>query len=85
MTVTEPARAGLAWDDEDHETLVRLAKERADLSAMAAAVQRGESATWQRLRLLLPVEHRKCPRDRIVPALHEAVQQPNYDWRTVIL
>lgn len=85
MTVTEPTRAGLAWEDEDHETLVQLAKERADLSAMAVAVQRGESATWQRLRLLLPVEHRKCPRDRIVPALHEAVQQPDYDWRKVIL
>lgn len=85
MTITEPARAGLPWDDDDHETLVRFAKERADLATIARAVQRGESATWQRLRLLLPVEHRKCPRDRIVPALHDAVQQPGYDWRAVIL
>lgn len=85
MTITEPARAGRAWEDEDYETLVKLAKVQADLSAIAAAVQRGESATWQRLRLLLPVEHRNCPRDRIVPALHDAVQQPDYDWRAVIL
>lgn len=85
MTITEPARAGLAWDDEDHETLVRLAKDRADLATMAAAVQRGESATWQRLRLLLPIEHRKCPRDRILPALYDAVLQSDYDWRRVVL
>ncbi|NNG18379.1 hypothetical protein HJ590_02100 [Naumannella sp. ID2617S] len=82
---SRPRNHGQPYTDEDHEQLVKLAREGRDADAIAEALGRTRPVVLQRMRRLLPLDHRGCPTDRILSALRAAIAEPDYDWRTTVL
>jgi hypothetical protein len=81
-----PARTGQPWTDEDHERLIELVREGRALTPIADALQRTDQAVVQRMRAVLPVDERKCPADRVLPALRGHLdREPDYPWAEIIL
>ncbi len=80
-----PARSGTLWTDDDYELALDEVKAGAGVDRVAEALQRKPEAVANKLRRLLPVQQRKCPPDRTVPALRAAIADPHYDWRQVVL
>ncbi|OYN93103.1 hypothetical protein [Enemella evansiae] len=80
-----PARNGQSYTDDDHETMVTMAREGAPVEAIARKLQRQPAALLVRMRKLLPPAQRHCPTDRVLPALQAAADRPDYDWRVVVL
>lgn len=73
------------WTDETLEELVGRVRCGDDLPALAARFRRSTSSMYPRLRLLLPVDERKCPPDRVLPRLREHLADAAYDWKTALL
>lgn len=80
-----PARSGEPWTDEDYEQLVALIRDGADHDEIATGLQRPLSTVGMRTRRLLPVEERRCPSDRVLPAARRHLSDPAYDWHHVML
>lgn len=80
-----PARSGEPWTDEDYERLVALIRDGADHDDIATGLQRPVPTVGTRTRRLLPVEERRCPPDRVLPAARRHLSDPEYDWRRVML
>lgn len=80
-----PARNGQSYTDDDHETMVAMAREGAPIDKIARKLQRQPAALLVRMRKLLPPAQRHCPTDRVLPALKAAAERPDYDWRAVVL
>ncbi|MDR7381445.1 hypothetical protein [Promicromonospora iranensis] len=81
----ERTRSGHPWTDEETTEMVALARGGADADAIAAQVRRGVASVLNRLRRMLPLEHRSCPSDMIVSALRDHLRDPGYDWRANML
>lgn len=79
------ARSGTMWTETDYELALDQIKAGAGLEHLAEVLQRKPNAVADKLRRLLPVEQRKCPPDRTVPALALAIADAEYDWRRVVL
>lgn len=76
-----PARSGEPWSTDDYETLVGRCRAGASLAELAAALERSESAVVARAKRLLPVDQRGAPEDRVIPHLHQLLQEDDdYDW-----
>lgn len=83
---TPPRRTSpVPWSDESLVDLIASVRAGADLEALCARFGRGSQAMNARLRLLLPVEERKCPLDRLLPRLREVLEDPHHDWKQVML
>lgn len=80
-----PARSGTLWTEEDYELAIHQVKAGAGIDQLAEALQRKPEAVANKLRRLLPPQQRKCPTDRTVHALKTALDDPDYDWRKVVL
>jgi hypothetical protein len=80
-----PARSGHPWTDEETTQMVALVRGGADADAVAAQVRRGVTSVMNRLRRMLPLEHRSCPSDMVVSALRDHLGDPGYDWRATML
>lgn len=74
-----------AWTDATLTDLVTSIRAGLDLEALATRFARSTQAVTNRLRLLLPVEERKCPGDRVLPRLREVLADEAYDWRGALL
>lgn len=85
MELAAPARSGSMWTEADYELALERVRAGASVDQLAEALQRKPEAVANKLRRLLPLEQRKCPPDRTVPALAMATADPNYDWRQVVL
>lgn len=84
MTTITASRTGLAYTDEDHDTLLSMLREGASTPEIAVALCRTVKSVEQRARKLLPPGQRHCPLDRVMPTLATACADPDYDWRTTI-
>lgn len=80
-----PKRGGSPWTDDDHELLIHLVQEDERPPELASRLERSEQSVLQRLRRLLPLEHRGCPVDRLYPAAQSAFADSNYDWKKTVL
>ena len=84
-TFSAPARAGRPWTDDETERLVALVREGAEIDSLAKRAERGSTSVLNRLRRMLPLEHRSCPQDMVVSALRDHLREPGYDWRATML
>ena len=74
-------RHGKAWEPSDYELLVQGVREGLDEAALAEHIGRAQSVLPQRLRRMLPVTQRGCYPELVLPALREALSDPEYDWQ----
>ncbi|MEL4504428.1 hypothetical protein AAEX63_06575 [Luteococcus sp. H138] len=84
MTTMTTPRTGLAYTDDDHDTLLAMLREGASTGEIAVALGRTIKSIEQRARKLLPPGQRHCPLDRVMPTLATVCAEPDYDWRTTI-
>lgn len=76
-----PSRSGKLWETSDYEAMVAAIRDgAADEAAIAERIGRSESTVGDRLRRLLPLPQRGCLPDRVLPALQDALADPDYDW-----
>lgn len=80
-----PWRSGTPWTEDDLVLLVAQVRRGADEATTARCLARVERAVVQRLRRMLPLEHRGCPADQVFVAARKALQDPEYDWREALL
>ena len=80
-----PDRTGRPWTDEETAKIVALVRGGADERTVTARSGRSGSSLVSRLRRMLPLEHRSCPVDMVVPALRDHLSDPDYDWRAAML
>lgn len=80
-----PDRSGRPWTDEETARIVALVRAGADEPAITARSGRGSASVVNRLRRMLPLEHRSCPVDMVVSALRDHLRDPDYDWRAAML
>lgn len=80
-----PVRSGRPWTDEETTRMVALVRDGSDTDAIAAQLRRGVTSAMNRLRRMLPLEHRSCPSDMVVSALRDHLGDPDYDWRATML
>lgn len=78
-------RHGKAWEPSDYELLVQGVREGLDEAALAEHIGRAQSVLPQRLRRMLPVTQRGCYPELVLPALREALSDPEYDWQAEML
>ncbi|GAB2512249.1 hypothetical protein [Paramicrobacterium agarici] len=81
----QPARSGKPWTDSDYERLIAAVRSGLDAVQIAESIDRPQSTIASRVRMLLPVDVRQCPSDRVLPAAREAFESDDYDWRVTIL
>lgn len=79
------SRHGQPWTDDDYEGLISGVRSGLDEPEIARTLGRPSSTIIARTRMLLPVEVRQCPHDRVLPAARDAFERDDYDWRTTIL
>lgn len=83
---TSAPRSGLPWSDADYQQILDAARagER-DIEEVARRLGRASSTTMAKAKQLLPLAQRAVPFDRVLPLLQEYQEQPDYDWRQVML
>ncbi|WP_166998148.1 hypothetical protein [Paramicrobacterium fandaimingii] len=79
------SRHGEPWNDDDYEALISEVREGSDDQRIAAAIGRARGTILTRVRKLLPVDMRRCPADRVLPAARVEFARDDYDWRVTIL
>ncbi|WP_036963823.1 hypothetical protein [Promicromonospora kroppenstedtii] len=80
-----PDRTGRPWTDEETARIVAQVRDGADERTVTARARRSSGSVVSRLRRMLPLEHRSCPVDMVVPALRDHLRDPDYDWRAAML
>ncbi|MFD7309746.1 hypothetical protein [Promicromonospora sp. NPDC059942] len=80
-----PDRTGRPWTDEETVRIVALVRDGADGHTVIARSRRSGPSVVSRMRRMLPLEHRSCPTDMVVPALRGHLRDPDYDWRATML
>ncbi|MEE1622201.1 hypothetical protein ACQ3I4_03590 [Zafaria sp. Z1313] len=78
-------RHGSPWTDADYELLARSVREGCTLPEIERRLDRTATAMGPRLRRMMPVDQRKAPLELVLPALSERLQDPDYDWRAMML
>lgn len=81
---TEPTTP-VPWTDASLTELVAAVRAGDEHATLCDRFRRGTQSITTRLRLLLPVEERKCPTDRVLPRLRELLRDESYDWRAALL
>ncbi|MFJ3403871.1 hypothetical protein [Promicromonospora sp. NPDC090134] len=80
-----PDRTGRPWTDEETARIVALVRDGADEHTVTLRARRSTTSVVHRMRRMLPLEHRSCPADMVVPALRGHLRDPDYDWRATML
>lgn len=80
---TKPRRG--TWTEGDHRELVAGVRAGETTEQLHERLGRSPQAVLLRLRLLLPVDERRCPADRVLPRVAELLGDPDYDWRSALL
>lgn len=85
-TPTSAPRSGLPWGDADYQQILDAARSgERDIEEVARRLGRAANPTMGKAKQLLPLAQRGVPFDRVLPLLQEYQEQPDYDWRQVML
>ena len=80
-----PTRSGRPWTDEETAKIVDWVRGGADFGAITTRSGRGSTSVLNRMRRMLPLEHRSCPPDMVVATLRDHLRDQDYDWRATML